>query len=916
MSGSSGGYCPICDKSYGPEANGCPVHGFLFQSRDALRPDKVIDGTYKILRRLGAGGMGETYLVHHPYLGENLVLKRIRPELAEDPLYQQSFLREAHSLAALRKLPAVVEIRNAWQTREGYLALLLEYIEGGNLLQWLDTARGGGPLEPLEAVAIAADLARVLAAAHAIGVLHRDVKPQNILMRGLEGGGFQLKLCDFGLAVQRMEEMTQQGTTTTRLGTPGYAAPEQYTLSSREQDARVDIFGLGMTLYRLAAGRLPWEASAASWPLVCRDQPRKSLKELRPALGKEYWLESLLLRMTAVERNDRIATAAEALELMQEALAETRPAVVAPLPHMTLPPIDRQPPPRPPRVMERNEAVRQQAEEEEHRRVAEIARQEAEQRAQAELKRRAEEEAQRQQAEEEERRRAAEIARQEAEQRAQAELKRRAEEEAQRQQAEEEERHRVAEIARQEAEQRAQAELKRRGEEKAQRQQAEEEERHRIAEIARQEAEQCAQADLKRRAEEEAQRQQAEEEERHRAAEIARQAVEQPVQAWLKRRAEEEAQRQQAEEEERHRLAEIARQAAEQRAQVELKRDSSLHLTADYLGNLVFPDRTVFVDSGVTLTGDVSASSVHIFGTVRGNAFGEKLLEIHENGKLIGALTTTRIKIADSAYFKGSINIIKAEKARPQHSDEKSRDGIGMPHPDAPNQQEHAPTDTQVEDLRKRLLADLRNAELRREYLSLRNQEGSDSTAKRNAAFCRKQDDDIDVGAGWGSMVGLFSAVAVPWALVSRYPTGLPWYAWAMGGAAAYALPIIFLYTLSSIPRALGVGLFGGASFGVLVSLPVVLCSTFLPFWPQAVAWGICSLFGGLCSYFVFVEDNGAPPPPLPRFAYFLKGEARERYLETGTVFRPSFFIFWLLVLAFACFGQPIFAGLHSLFYG
>src|ERR1035438_4477952 len=140
-------------------------------------------------------------------------------------------------------------------------------------------------------------VARNLAAAHAIGVLHRDVKPQNILMRQLEGGGFQLKLCDFGLAVQRVEEMTRQGATTTRLGTPGYAAPEQYSLPSREQDARVDVFGLGMTLYRLAAGRLPWEANAASWPLVCQEQRRKTLKELRPELERESWLENLLLQI-------------------------------------------------------------------------------------------------------------------------------------------------------------------------------------------------------------------------------------------------------------------------------------------------------------------------------------------------------------------------------------------------------------------------------------------------------------------------------------------------------------------------------------------------------------------------------------------------------------------------------------------
>ena len=342
MSGPRGGYCPICSKTYGPEFDRCPVDGFLFQSRDALRPGTVIDITYKIVERLGAGGMGETYLVQHVILGEKLVLKRIRTELAEDPLYQQCFMREAHALAALRDVPAVIQIRNACQTREGYLALVLEYAEGGNLLQWLESERGGGPLEPAEAVGIAAELAEALAAAHALGILHRDVKPQNILMRPLKGGGFQLKLCDFGLAVQRVEEMSRQGTATTRFGTPGYAAPEQYTLPSREQDARVDVFGLGMTLYRLVAGRLPWDSSEATWPLACTKQPRKSLRELRPALGRERWLENLLVRMTAVERGDRMASAAEALEAMREVLAETRPMQVTPV---ATPPAPRVQPP-------------------------------------------------------------------------------------------------------------------------------------------------------------------------------------------------------------------------------------------------------------------------------------------------------------------------------------------------------------------------------------------------------------------------------------------------------------------------------------------------------------------------------------------------------------------------------------------
>jgi serine/threonine protein kinase len=350
---SSGGYCPICGKSYGPEADRCPVHNFLFQSRDALRPGVVIDGKFEILRRLGAGGMGETYLVRHAYLGENLVLKRVRPELAEDPLYQQSFLREARSLAALRKLPAVVEIRDAWQTSEGYLALLLKYVEGGNLLQWLDTARGGGPLEVLEAVAIAADLAKALAAAHAIGgVLHRDVKPQNILMRQFGGRRVPVEAVRLraGGAAYRGDDTA--GDYHHAPGTPGYAAPEQYTLSSREQDARVDVFGLGMTLYRLVAGRLPWDTSAATWPLVCREQLRKSLKELRPELERAYWLENLLVRTTAVERNVRIATgrvSTSASCINSRASAAAPAAIIAPRPPVP-PPVElRQPPaPQPP----------------------------------------------------------------------------------------------------------------------------------------------------------------------------------------------------------------------------------------------------------------------------------------------------------------------------------------------------------------------------------------------------------------------------------------------------------------------------------------------------------------------------------------------------------------------------------------
>jgi serine/threonine protein kinase len=137
-----------------------------------------------------------------------------------------------------------------------------------------------------------------------------------------EDDRFQTKLCDFGLAVQRIEEMGRQGTTTASFGTPGYAAPEQYALPSSEQDARVDVFGLGMTLYWLLAGRLPWDATFANWPLVCAQQRRRTLQELQPALWREMSLDRFLERMTAVDRDERIATADVALAIIREGYSQ------------------------------------------------------------------------------------------------------------------------------------------------------------------------------------------------------------------------------------------------------------------------------------------------------------------------------------------------------------------------------------------------------------------------------------------------------------------------------------------------------------------------------------------------------------------------------------------------------------------
>ena len=202
----------------------------------------------EILEVLGKGGMGTVYKARQPGLDRLVALKVLAPELAEDPSFAERFQREARALARLDH-PNIVKVYD-FGSVEGVHYLQMEYVEGPSLRALL----GEGKLSPAEALAIVPAMSRALQYAHDHGVVHRDVKPENVLLDA-EGN---VKIADFGLA--KLAGMTPGVPTLTQkdqvLGTWHYMAPEQHK-APETVDHRADIYSLGVVFYEMLTGQLP-----------------------------------------------------------------------------------------------------------------------------------------------------------------------------------------------------------------------------------------------------------------------------------------------------------------------------------------------------------------------------------------------------------------------------------------------------------------------------------------------------------------------------------------------------------------------------------------------------------------------------------------------------------------------------------
>lgn len=258
-------------------------------SRPASLPERI--GRFLIRERLGAGAFGAVYRAFDPNLDREVALKVPHREIQQDPRASERFLREARAAARLNH-PHIVPVYEAGTDGDtSYLACA--FIPGRTLADALDD----GPMEPRRAARIVAALADALHAAHREGIVHRDVKPSNILLDVDD----QPRLADFGLA--RLAEggrLTQAGTI---IGTPAYLAPEQASGRSNEAEAPSDQYSLGATLYELLCGHVPFSGPIEIVIFHTLQTPPPPLRAERPEVPAE--LEAICLKALAKRPEDR-----------------------------------------------------------------------------------------------------------------------------------------------------------------------------------------------------------------------------------------------------------------------------------------------------------------------------------------------------------------------------------------------------------------------------------------------------------------------------------------------------------------------------------------------------------------------------------------------------------------------------------
>jgi serine/threonine-protein kinase len=252
-------------------------------------------GGYRIDSLLGRGGMGTVYLATHERLERKVALKVIAPELARDEGFRARFLRESQLAAALDH-PNVIPIYDA-DAVEGVLYLAMRFVEGPTLQAMI---REQGSLSSADTVRIAEQIGGALDAAHRAGLVHRDVKPANILVAE---PGKHAYLCDFGLA----KRTSSQGTTKTGsfLGTVDYCSPEQ--IQGRALDGRADLYSLGCVLFHCLAGDTPYARDSEFAVLQAHLQdPPPSLTAVRPGLPRS--VDEVISAAMAKDPDDRYPT--------------------------------------------------------------------------------------------------------------------------------------------------------------------------------------------------------------------------------------------------------------------------------------------------------------------------------------------------------------------------------------------------------------------------------------------------------------------------------------------------------------------------------------------------------------------------------------------------------------------------------
>ncbi|MFN3199856.1 MAG: protein kinase domain-containing protein [Bradymonadia bacterium] len=328
---SVGRQCGVCGAAVPPDHAFCGACGARMPESMAGEGDdglinRVIDNRYRILEKIGQGGMGSVFLAEHVGIGKRMAVKVVRADLRGNPELIRRFRREAMAVSRLADAHTITVFDfGLWK---GLAYLVMEYLTGRDLGRVLDDE---GRLEPPHALSIVKQMCASLAEAHNVGLVHRDLKPENVFLANTTGGNTFVKVLDFGLAkmMTTKDLRTDPGLFETQhgaiVGTPHYMAPEQ--IRGEQVDGRADIYALGALMYRMITGRLPYTAAT---PMdVLQGHLKGELDPFSvaaPDLRVPPHVEALVKRLMSVYPEDRPPTALAVSQAIDKVLAGHAPS--------------------------------------------------------------------------------------------------------------------------------------------------------------------------------------------------------------------------------------------------------------------------------------------------------------------------------------------------------------------------------------------------------------------------------------------------------------------------------------------------------------------------------------------------------------------------------------------------------------
>lgn len=317
--------CLRCKQPIDVSLEQCPACGERVTLFQRTYSTKLLDGKYQILDRLGIGGMGEIFKVRHIHLNELRVIKIMRPNVAADDQGMQRFLQEART-STMIKHKNLAMLYDFAQLDDGSYYMVWEFIDGTNIQKWIGQ---NGAMPSRLAIEISIQALSGLDHLHSMGLIHRDISPENIMLSQDHHGKLLVKVIDFGIAKQLAEGEGGQGLTQTGmfLGKLKYASPEQagFLKENEHLDPRSDLYSFGIVMYEMLAGRAPFQATNPhGYILKHVTEKPLPIHEMNPEVRVPAQVESVIMKSLEKNRDNRYATAADfehALEAIRNTVA-------------------------------------------------------------------------------------------------------------------------------------------------------------------------------------------------------------------------------------------------------------------------------------------------------------------------------------------------------------------------------------------------------------------------------------------------------------------------------------------------------------------------------------------------------------------------------------------------------------------